>query len=99
MPQALRSLAKGGTLVCGGIHVSDIPSFPNELLWQERGICSVANPTRRDGVAFLEKASAVPIRIETKTFPLSEANEALTCLRNGELSGAAILTVWLAVWE
>jgi propanol-preferring alcohol dehydrogenase len=93
VPQALRSLAKGGTVVCGGIHMSDIPSFPYELLWQERAICSVANLTRQDGVAFLERASAVPIRIETKTFPLSDANVALTCLRNGELSGAAVLTV------
>jgi propanol-preferring alcohol dehydrogenase len=91
VPQALRVVAKGGTVVCGGIHMSDIPSFPYELLWQERTVCSVANLTRRDGEEFLALAPTVPVRTETQTFPLTEANEALSRLRHGKLHGAAVL--------
>jgi propanol-preferring alcohol dehydrogenase len=92
VPAALRVLERGGTLVCGGIHMSDIPAFPYRDLWQERTICSVANLTRRDGEEFLALAPRVPVRTETHTFPLEEANEALEALRSGHLSGAAVLT-------
>ncbi len=91
VPAALRALNKGGIVVCGGIHMSDIPSFPYRDLWEERTICSVANLTRRDGDEFLALASEVPIRVETKTFPLEQATEALDALRSGRLSGAAVL--------
>jgi propanol-preferring alcohol dehydrogenase len=93
VPQALRVVAKGGTVVCGGIHMSDIPSFPYELLWQERTVCSVANLTRRDGEEFLALAPSVPVRTEIQTFPLAEANDALSRLRNGKLQGAAVLMI------
>jgi propanol-preferring alcohol dehydrogenase len=92
VPLALKSVAKGGTVVCGGIHMSDIPSFPYDLLWQERTLCSVANLTRRDGEEFFALAPKVPIRTKVQTFPLAGANEALTCLRMGKLQGAAVLT-------
>jgi propanol-preferring alcohol dehydrogenase len=88
VPQALRAVARGGTVVCGGIHMSDIPSFPYELLWQERVIRAVANLTRLDAEEFLALAPQVPVRTETTTFPLPAANEALDCLR---LQGAAVL--------
>jgi len=91
VPQALKAVTKGGIVVCGGIHMSDIPSFPYELLWQERTLCSVANLTRRDGEQFLALALRVPVRTETQTFPLTEANEALAQLRDGKLQGAAVL--------
>jgi alcohol dehydrogenase, propanol-preferring len=91
VPQALKAVAKGGIVVCGGIHMSDIPSFPYELLWQERTVCSVANLTRRDGEEFLALAPRVPVRTEVETFPLVEANEALAHLRTGRLRGAAVL--------
>lgn len=91
VPLALRSLRKGGTVVCGGIHMSDIPSFPYADLWQERVICSVANLTRRDGEEFLALAPQVPVRAETEIFPLEAANEALARLREGRLTGAAVL--------
>ncbi len=91
VPAALRVLARGGTVVCGGIHMSDIPSFPYHELWQERTICSVANLTRRDGEEFLALAPRVPVRTETQTFPLEQANEALAALRTGALTGAAVL--------
>ena len=93
VPAALRALAKGGTVVCGGIHMSDIPSFPYVELWGERVICSVANLTRRDGEEFLDIASRVPVRTETKTFPLEEANTALERFRSGELSATAVLLI------
>jgi propanol-preferring alcohol dehydrogenase len=93
VPQALKFTAKGGTVVCGGIHMSDIPSFPYKLLWQERTICSVANLTRRDAEEFLALAPRVPVRTEIQTFPLSEANEALAQLRQGKLRGAAVLVM------
>ena len=91
VPQALRALKKGGTVVCGGIHMSDIPSFPYSILWQERSVCSVANLTRRDGEEFLPLAPLVPVRTQVETFPLEEANEALARLRSGNITGAAVL--------
>ncbi len=81
MPPALSALEHGGMVVCGGIHMSDIPSFPYDDLWKERTVCSVANLTRRDGKEFLALAPQVPVRVETKTFPLAQANEALHALR------------------
>ncbi|MBN8422123.1 MAG: zinc-dependent alcohol dehydrogenase family protein [Verrucomicrobia bacterium] len=91
VPAALRALAKGGTVVCGGIHMSDIPAFPYADLWQERSICSVANLTRSDGDEFLPLAARIPVRVETQSFPLEAANEALAMLRAGRLTGAAVL--------
>jgi propanol-preferring alcohol dehydrogenase len=91
VPAALRAVAKGGTVVCGGIHMSDIPAFPYADLWHERTITSVANLTRRDGVEFLELASAMSLRSHTERFPLEQANEALARLREGRLTGAAVL--------
>ena len=91
VPAALRTLKRGGTVVCGGIHMSDIPAFPYRDLWHERMICSVANLTRRDGEEFLALAAQIPIRTETQTFPLVQANEALAALRAGKLRGAAVL--------
>lgn len=91
VPQALRVVEKGGTVVCGGIHMSDIPSFRYSVLWQERSICSVANLTRRDAEEFLPLAPRVPVRAEVQTFPLEEANEALGRLRSGRTNGAAVL--------
>jgi propanol-preferring alcohol dehydrogenase len=91
VPLALQAVARGGTVVCSGIHMSDIPSFPYELLWQERTLCSVANLTRRDGDDFLALAPRVPVRTETEAFPLEHANEALARLRDGRLRGAAVL--------
>jgi propanol-preferring alcohol dehydrogenase len=93
VPAALRAVRKGGTVVCGGIHMSDIPSFPYSDLWEERMLCSVANLTRLDGSEFFEVAPKVPIRTETQSFPLDQANEALDRLRSGQLSGAAVLAV------
>jgi propanol-preferring alcohol dehydrogenase len=93
VPAALRALAKGGSVVCGGIHMSDIPSFPYVDLWGERAICSVANLTRRDGEEFLEIAPRVPVRTKTETFPLEEANIALEKFRSGQLSGTAVLLI------
>jgi propanol-preferring alcohol dehydrogenase len=82
---------KGGTVVCPGIHMSDIPAFPYAILWGERRIVSVANLTRQDGEAFLDLAPRVPVRSAVTPFPLSEANAALAALRRGELQGAAVL--------
>jgi propanol-preferring alcohol dehydrogenase len=89
--RALGAVDKGGVVVCGGIHMSDIPSFPYELLWNERTICSVANLTRRDGAEFLALAPRIPVRTTVQTFPLASANEALARLREGRLQGAAVL--------
>jgi propanol-preferring alcohol dehydrogenase len=91
VPQALQAIRKGGTVVCGGIHMSDIPSFPYSILWEERSICSVANLTRRDGEEFMTLAPKVPVRTEIETFPLEETNEALNRLRGGKIRGAAVL--------
>ncbi|OGA13989.1 MAG: alcohol dehydrogenase [Betaproteobacteria bacterium RIFCSPLOWO2_12_FULL_63_13] len=91
VPQALRAVVKGGTVVCAGIHMSDIPSFPYDILWGERRIVSVANLTRSDAEAFLEIAPAVPVRISVETFQLAQANEALARLRDGAINGAAVL--------
>ena len=91
VPTALRAVAKGGTVVCAGIHMSDIPSFPYHLLWGERSVRSVANLTRRDGEEFLALAPRVPVRTEVETFPLDAANEALSRLRAGCIRGAAVL--------
>ncbi len=93
VPVALRAVSKGGTVVCGGIHMSDIPSFPYRDLWEERVICSVANLTRRDGEEFLDIAARIPLQTATQTFALEQANEALRQLRNGDLMGAAVLTI------
>ena len=86
-------MAKGGAVVCAGIHMSDIPSFPYELLWGERQVRSVANLTRADGDEFLALAPTVPVRTEIETFPLADANEALDRLRAGRIRGAAVLVV------
>jgi len=93
VPAALRALAKGGIVVCGGIHMTDIPSFPYADLWEERVITSVANLTRRDGDEFFEIAPRVPVRTHTETFALEEANTALERFRAGELKGTAVLMV------
>jgi propanol-preferring alcohol dehydrogenase len=91
IPTALRAVRKAGVVVCAGIHTSDIPSFPYELLWGERTVRSVANLTRRDGEEFLALVPQVPVRTTVRTFPLEQANEALDHLRRGELHGAAVL--------
>ena len=91
LPAALRATVKGGVVVCGGIHMSDIPSFPYRLLWEERVVRSVANLTRSDGEELLALAPQVPVKTEVRPFPLEQANEALTCLREGKLQGAAVL--------
>lgn len=91
VPAALAATAKGGTVVCAGIHMSDIPQFPYRLLWEERVVRSVANLTRRDGVEFLSLAAEAPIQTVTESFPLADANEALTRLRDGKIEGAAVL--------
>jgi propanol-preferring alcohol dehydrogenase len=91
VPAALGAVAKGGTVVCAGIYMSDIPSFPYHLLWGERTVRSVANLTRRDGEEFLALAPRVPVRTDVQTFPLAQANEALTRLRAGHIRGAAVL--------
>jgi len=93
VPAALRAVVKGGTVVCAGIHMSDIPSFPYEFLWGERVVRSVANLTRRDGEEFLALAPRIPVRTQTTPFPLDRANEAVEALRRGAIAGAAVLTM------
>ena len=93
VPAALRAVRKGGTVVCAGIHMSDIPSFPYSLLWGERVLRSVANLTRRDGEEFLALVPTVPIRTTVTPYPLEKANDALADLRSGRLSGAAAIAV------
>jgi propanol-preferring alcohol dehydrogenase len=93
VPAALRAVARGGTVVCAGIHMSEIPSFSYDLLWGERSVRSVANLTRQDGLDFLALAPEVPVRTEIVPFPLEEANEALEALRGGRVRGAAVLVV------
>jgi alcohol dehydrogenase, propanol-preferring len=91
VPAALAATAKGGTVVCGGIHMSDIPAFPYRLIWEERVLRSVANLTRRDGEELLALASEIPLKTHTEVFPLEQANEALQRLRAGRIEGAAVL--------
>jgi propanol-preferring alcohol dehydrogenase len=91
VPAALRAVRKGGRVVCAGIHMSDIPSFPYELLWEERQLISVANLTRQDGLDFLKIARQAGVRTETTAFPLEQANEVLHLLRSGQILGAAVL--------
>jgi alcohol dehydrogenase, propanol-preferring len=91
VPQALRAVKKGGIVVCGGIHMSQIPAFSYDLLWEERVVCSVANLTRADGDEFLPLAAQVPVKTSIQMFPLGEANEALARLRSGKIKGAAVL--------
>jgi propanol-preferring alcohol dehydrogenase len=91
VPQALRAVRGGGTVVCAGIHMSDIPSFPYAWLWGERRIVSVANLTRADGDAFMRLAAELPLRVSTQRYPLDQANAALDDLRAGRVSGAAVL--------
>jgi propanol-preferring alcohol dehydrogenase len=93
VPEALAAVVKGGVVVCAGIHMSDIPAFPYELLWGERVVRSVANLTRRDGEDFLEVAARIPLRTQVTTYPLEQANEALDDLRAGRVVGAAVLSV------
>jgi len=93
VPAALRAVERGGTVVCAGIHMSDIPSFPYRILWEERIVRSVANLTRIDGEEFLALAPTVPVRTEVEVFPLAAANEALERLRAGRVRGAAVLVV------
>ena len=93
VPVALRAVSKGGTVVCAGIHMSDIPAFPYSLLWGERVVRSVANLTRRDGEEFLKIAPRVPVRTEVRAFPLERANEALQALRAGDVRGSAVLEI------
>jgi propanol-preferring alcohol dehydrogenase len=92
VPAALRALAPGGTVVCAGIHMSDIPAFPYELLWHERAVRSVANLTRADGTEFLELAPRIPVRTHVTAYPLERAAEALEDLRAGRFTGAAVIT-------
>ena len=89
----MRATAKGGIVVCAGIHMSDIPAFPYDILWGERRIVSVANLTRKDGTEFLALAPKVPVKTSVETFTLEQANEALLRLREGRISGAAVLTL------
>ena len=91
MPAALKAVRKSGRVVCGGIHMSDIPSFPYRILWEERQVVSVANLTRQDAIDFLEVAPKAAVKTETVVYPLDAANEALADLRNGRLQGAAVL--------
>ena len=93
VPKALRDTGKGGVVVCGGIHMSDIPSFPYSLLWEERVLKSVANLTRKDGVEFFQLAPQVPVTTEVQIFPLEQANEALDALRKGRVRGGAVLVM------
>lgn len=91
VPMALRAVRKGGRVVCGGIHMSDIPSFPYRLLWEERQLLSVANLTRADAAEFLQLAASTPLQVRTTSYPLAHANDALADLRAGRLEGAAVL--------
>ena len=93
VPAALQVVAKGGSVVCAGIHMSDIPSFPYSYLWGERQVKSVANLTRQDGEEFLEIAPKIPVRTEVQAFPLERGNEALAALRSGKIQGAAVLVM------
>ena len=91
VPQALAAVRPGGTVVCAGIHMSDIPSFPYSLLWKERVVRSVANLTRADGEAFMRLAGEIPLKVRAEPVPLAQANEALSRLREGSVAGALVL--------
>lgn len=93
VPLALQNTIKGGTVVCAGIHMSDIPSFPYELLWGEPTLCSVANLTRKDGEEFLSLAPTIPVKTEIHTYALKEVNEALDDLRYGRFTGSAVIII------
>lgn len=93
MPQALRAVRKGGRVVCAGIHMSEIPAFPYEILWGERELCSVANLTRRDGEEFLPLAARIPVSTTVNEYPLEDANRALDDLRAGRFNGAGVLVI------
>lgn len=93
VPRSLRSLKKGGSVICAGIHMSDIPTFPYHILWEERSIESVANLTRKDGKEFMELAPKIPIETSVSTYPLTEANQALQDLREGNFEGSAVLQI------
>jgi alcohol dehydrogenase, propanol-preferring len=93
VPAALRAVVKGGVVVCAGIHMSDIPAFPYEILWEERVLRSVANLTRQDGEEFLAIVPQIPIHTEITAFPLEEANAALDALRSGKITGSAVLQI------
>jgi propanol-preferring alcohol dehydrogenase len=93
IPSALRASDKGGVVICGGIHMSDIPQFPYDILWEERVVRSVANLTRRDGEELLSIAPKIPVKTEITLYQLEKANEALNDLRSGKLHGAAVLSV------
>lgn len=92
-PQALKTIKKGGKVISAGIHMSDIPSFPYSLLWQERSISSVANLTRKDGIDFMKLAQKIPLKIRINPFPLENVNDALFAIRNGTLDGSAVITI------
>ncbi|MNE98438.1 hypothetical protein D3C80_1969470 [compost metagenome] len=92
MPQALEVTAKGGCVICAGIHMSDIPGFPYRLLWGERSVRSVANLTREDGIAFFEELQHTHVQCDVTWFALQDANNALACLRAGHFKGAVVLT-------
>ena len=91
VPAALKAVRKGGIVVCGGIHMSEIPAFPYHILWGERVVRSIANLTRQDAIDFLELAGRIDLKTHTEPFPLSSANKALDRLRSGALTGAAVL--------
>ena len=91
VPAALRAVERGGRVICAGIHMSEIPAFPYEILWEERAVLSVANLTRRDGEEFFRMAPQARVRTDTEAFPLQQANEALAMLRAGRVRGAAVL--------
>lgn len=93
VPKALKAVRKGGIVVCAGIHMSDIPSFPYSILWEERTLCSVANLTRRDGEEFLPLAASIPVDTEVTTYALEDVNQALDDLRHGRFNGAAVVVV------
>ena len=93
VPKALKDIDRGGSVICGGIHMSDIPSFPYQILWGERIVRSVANLTRQDGEEFFKLASEIELKTETRLFPLQEANEAIAEVRRGKIHGAAVLVM------
>jgi propanol-preferring alcohol dehydrogenase len=93
IPKALKDIDKAGSVICAGIHMSEIPAFSYDILWEERIVRSVANLTRKDGEDFFQIASEIKLKTETRLFPLHEANEALAAVRNGKIRGAAVLVM------